>query len=87
MLKAAGIALALASLSACASIGSSQCAPIVGIVAGVAAAPVEVIAPVSSSAPERRRFSLPSDRQPDLHFVLATAADRGRRRLRRRRKP
>lgn len=104
VLRAATIALALASLGACASIGcactpnatlmagpitrpiSPITSPITNFVAGMAAAPMEEIAPVASRALERRRFALPSDRQPDLRMVFATSADRGRRRLRRHRR-
>jgi uncharacterized protein YciI len=98
MLKAACVAFALASLGACASLGPSpevfgssldvsfekSAAP---VEAAAPAAPVEVLAlaaPVSYAL-ERRRFTPPSDRQPELRAIAATATDRSRRHARRRR--
>jgi hypothetical protein len=87
MLKAACVALALASLGACASIGHAQAAFSPNIESFDAdAAPVESAVPIVrvTHALERRRFSPPADRQPDLRFIVATTADRGRRHIRRR---
>jgi hypothetical protein len=48
-------------------------------------APIEMVAPVSYAL-ERRRFTPPSNRQPDLRAIAATALDRSRRHMRRRRR-
>jgi len=95
MLKPACVALALTALGACASIGGEQ--NLVGASVDASfderAAPAETVVIVETAAPmarvsyalERRRFTPPSDRQPDLRFIVASAADRGRRHARRRR--
>jgi len=83
MMRAVFVAVALVLLSACATAGpieTGRAAP-----ASFDAAPVESMVLTSVRALERRRFSSPRERQPDLRPILATTIDRARRRARRRR--
>lgn len=80
MFKLAFVAFAMVSLSACASLGPLQASPNVSIRESFDAAPVEV-ALVDTSTLHRRAFNAPSQRQPELRVILASATDRSRRRI------
>ncbi|MGD9966760.1 MAG: hypothetical protein AB7T59_09585 [Hyphomonadaceae bacterium] len=88
MLRLAFATIALGLISACASIG-----PVNAGIANqppasfdAAAAPVEAVILVVAAPLGRRRFNPPSHRQPEQWPILATAADRTRRQVRRRRR-
>ncbi|ANP47168.1 hypothetical protein [Candidatus Viadribacter manganicus] len=80
MFKLAFVAFAMLSLCACASIGPHQMSANPAIQESFDAAPVEV-ALVTTSALHRRAFSPPSQRQPEMHVILASSFDRSRRRI------
>jgi hypothetical protein len=101
MLKAAFVVLAVLSLSACATVAPMHAldaaapASAAGhgepdaltelVVVDCAIEAPQVEAAIATPALSRRAFGSPTRRQPDLHLVLATAADRGRFRRARRR--
>lgn len=80
MLRMACVALALALLSGCACLGPRQSAfgggAVASFDAGQDVAPVENTAAFALLSLDRRRFSRPSERQPDLRMIFATAYDR-----------
>jgi hypothetical protein len=80
MFKLAFVAFAMVSLSACASLGPHQVNSNASAHQSFDAAPVEV-AMIDKSALHRRAFSAPSQRQPELRVILASAVDRSRRRV------
>ena len=80
MFRLAFVAFAMASLGACASLGPHYASSDVSIHESFDAAPVEV-ALVTTAALHRTAFSAPSHRQPELRVILASAMDRGRRRI------
>jgi hypothetical protein len=85
MVRMAFLAIALALLGACASLGPASH---IGFSAAAHASFDEASAPVEAPVvrvADRRHFSPPSRRQPDLRPIGATAADRWRRHVRRRR--
>jgi len=84
-MRSAFVAVALALLSACATVGPIETGRAAPASFDAHAAPVESIVPILVRPLERRRFSSPRERQPDLRLILATTIDRARRRARRRR--
>jgi len=88
MLRMACIALALASLSACACVGrpaALNAGAVANFDATADAAPVQDVAALAVLTLDRRRFGLPSERQPDLRMIFVTTSDRKHRRARRKR--
>jgi hypothetical protein len=76
------VAFALAMLAGCACIGPQRAALSTGAIASFDqdenAAPLQDTAALALLSLNRRRFSLPSERQPDLRMIYATTYDRRR---------
>jgi hypothetical protein len=75
MLRIACIALAMAALGGCVSLGSAHmgASPLATV---IDSSPAPIDATLASSALARRGFSPPSQDQPDQRQVLATVTDR-----------